>query len=96
MNDGTAITNPCQLCDGTCKAPFPCGAERYCDGERAFYVAPAINFTTETIYEYEPSNLICPFCGSEGFDKPGLKEHLLGYSLSGDRKCSEFEAVEEL
>ena len=38
----------------------------------------------------DPENIICPFCGEDGFDKIGLKYHL----ASGD--CAEFEDVEEV
>ena len=37
----------------------------------------------------DDEDISCPFCGEEGFDKPGLKWHLLYI-------CEEFKNTEEL
>ena len=35
------------------------------------------------------SDITCPFCGEEGFDKPGLKFHL-------ERYCEEYRETEDI
>ncbi len=41
-------------------------------------------------------DLECPFCDAVGFDKIGLKEHLLGYNMLNNRQCKAFAEIEEL
>jgi hypothetical protein len=38
-------------------------------------------------YNEENTEIICPFCGEKGFDKPGLKTHLIHY-------CEEYNDTE--
>jgi len=37
----------------------------------------------------ESDDITCPFCGEEGFDKIGLKDHLINY-------CEVYEQIELL
>lgn len=47
--------------------------------------------------EHDMTDLECPFCGIEGFDKVGLKYHLLGYgTFDGERLCKVFAETEDI
>jgi hypothetical protein len=41
--------------------------------------------------ERKETEISCPFCGEDDFDKPGLKDHLLSF-----RGCHDFENTENL
>ncbi len=42
-------------------------------------------------------DLECPFCDADGFDKIGLKHHLLGKStFSSERLCGAFADIEDI
>lgn len=44
----------------------------------------------------EKKGVVCPFCGEDDFDFPGLKWHLTGVSILGNNNCEAYQNTEEV
>ena len=75
----------CQLI-GNC---FPWGDNYYKEDAELVEQLEKYYHTKAKLAQVDRQNIVCPFCSEDGFDKPGLKDHLNVY-------CEIYQNVEVL